>query len=156
MTPFAMTSASQFRPGPPVDLKSKQWAADYNEIKELGEKNSTKRTARQTEDARFWLTTGPLSTHSMERQIVIGKNMSVPDSARFMAMVSVAEADAIQVPPDRGHVRLAALVDGGDSRDHRLGQKFFDLPARAIANATGATWVGKGPTQPGGHHQVAP
>ena len=96
MTPFAMTSASQFRPGPPVDLKSKQWAADYNEIKELGEKNSTKRTARQTEDARFWLTTGPLSTHSLERQIVIGKNMSVPDSARFMAMVSVAEADAIQ------------------------------------------------------------
>ena len=96
MTPFAMTSPSQFRPGPPVDLKSKQWADDYNEIKELGEKNSTKRTARQTEDARFWLTTGPLSTHSMERQIVIGKNMSVPDSARFMAMVSVAEADAIQ------------------------------------------------------------
>ena len=64
MTPFAMTSPSQFRPGPPVDLKSKQWAGDYNEIKELGEKNSTKRTARQTEDARFWLTTGPLSTHS--------------------------------------------------------------------------------------------
>jgi hypothetical protein len=96
MTPFAMTSPSQFRPGPPVDLKSKQWADDYNEIKELGEKNSTKRTARQTEDARFWLTTGPLSTHSLERQIVIGKNMSVLDSARFMAMVSVAEADAIQ------------------------------------------------------------
>jgi len=96
MTPFAMTSPSQFRPGPPVDLKSKQWAGDYNEIKELGEKNSTKRTARQTEDARFWLTTGPLSTHSLERQIVIGKNMSVLDSARFMAMVSVAEADAIQ------------------------------------------------------------
>ena len=62
----------------------------------MGEKNSTKRTARQTEDARFWLTTGPLSTHSLERQIVIGKNMSVLDSARFMAMVSVAEADAIQ------------------------------------------------------------
>jgi hypothetical protein len=96
MTPFAMTSPSQFRPGPSVDLKSKQWAADYNEIKELGEKNSTKRTARQTEDVRFWLTTGPLSTHSMERQIVIGKNMSVSDSAHFMAMVSVAEADANQ------------------------------------------------------------
>ena len=96
MTPFAMTSPSQFRPGPPVDLKSEQWAKDYNEIKELGEKHSTKRTARQTEDARFWLTTGPLSTHSLERQIVIGKSMSVLNSARFMAMVSVAEADAIQ------------------------------------------------------------
>jgi hypothetical protein len=96
MTPFAMTSPSQFRPGPPVDLKSKQWAEDYNEIKELGEKHSTKRTAQQTEDARFWLTTGPLSTHPFERQIVIAKSMSVLSSARFMAMVTVAEADAIQ------------------------------------------------------------
>ena len=96
MTPFAMTSPSQFRPGPPVDLESKQWAEDYNEIKELGEKHSTKRTAQQTEDARFWLTTGPLSTHPFERQIAIAKSMSVLSSARFMAMVTVAEADAIQ------------------------------------------------------------
>ena len=96
MVPFAMESPSQFRPGPPPDLKGAQWAKDYNEIKELGEKNSTKRTAQQTEDARFWLTTGPLSTHSLERQIAIGKSMSVLNSARFMAMVSVAEADAIQ------------------------------------------------------------
>jgi hypothetical protein len=93
---FAMTSPSQFRPEPPVDLKSKQWAEDYNEIKELGEKHSTKRTVQQTEDARFWLTTGPLSTHPFERQIVIAKSMSVLSSARFMAMVTVAEADAIQ------------------------------------------------------------
>jgi hypothetical protein len=96
MTPFAMTSPSQFRPGPPPDLKSQQWAKDYNEIKELGEKNSTTRTARQTEDARFWLTTGPLSTHPLERQIIIGKSLSILDNARVMAMVSVAEADAIQ------------------------------------------------------------
>jgi hypothetical protein len=96
MTPFAMTSPSQFRPGPPPDLKSEQWANDYNEIKDLGERNSTKRTARQTEDARFWLTTGPVSSHPLERQIVIGRNMSVVDSARFMAVVSVAEADAVQ------------------------------------------------------------
>jgi hypothetical protein len=96
MMPFAMTSPSQFRPGPPPHLKSKQWTADYNEIKDLGEKHSAKRTARQTEDARFWLTTGPLSTHSFERQIVLSENMSIIDSARFMAMLSVAEADAIQ------------------------------------------------------------
>jgi hypothetical protein len=96
MTPFAMESPSQFRPGPPPDLKSAEWAKDYNEIKELGEKNSTKRTPRQTEDARFWLTTGPLATHPLERQIVLGKSMSPLSSARFMALASVAEADAIQ------------------------------------------------------------
>src|SRR5262249_48341955 len=52
LTPFAMTSPSQFRPKPPIALESEQWAQDYNEIKELGEKNSTKRSTRQTEDAR--------------------------------------------------------------------------------------------------------
>jgi hypothetical protein len=96
MTPFAMESPSQFRPGPPPDLKSAEWAKDYNEIKELGEKNSRKRTPQQTEDARFWLTTGPLATHPLERQIIIGKGMSVLTSAHFMATLSVAEADAIQ------------------------------------------------------------
>jgi hypothetical protein len=96
MTPFAIASPSQFRPGPPPDLKSAEWAKDYNEIKELGDKNSSKRTPRQTEDARFWLTTGPLATHPLERQIVIGKGMSVLTSAHFMALLSVAEADAIE------------------------------------------------------------
>ncbi len=95
MTPFAMTSASQFRPKPPISLKSAQWAKDYNEIKELGEKNSTKRTARQTEDARFWVLTGPLSTHPLTRQIAIAKNMDVVDTARFMALTTAAEEDAI-------------------------------------------------------------
>ena len=94
VTPFALTSQSQFRPQPPIALKSEQWAADYNEIKELGSKTSTKRSARQTEDARFWLITGPQSTDPIARQIVTAKKMSVVDSARFMALIAVAAADA--------------------------------------------------------------
>ena len=95
LTPFAMTSPSQFRPKPPIALESDQWAKDYNEIKELGAKNSSKRSARQTEDARFWLLTGPLSTHPLHRQVAIRKEMSVTDSARFMAVITAAEADAM-------------------------------------------------------------
>ena len=95
LKPFAMTSPSQFRPKPPIALESEQWAKDYNEIKELGEKNSSKRSARQTEDARFWLMTGPRSTHPLERQIIIQKEMSVIESARFMAVIAAAEADAL-------------------------------------------------------------
>jgi hypothetical protein len=95
LTPFAMTSPSQFRPKPPIALESDQWAKDYNEIKELGAKNSSKRSARQTEDARFWLLTGPLSTHPLHRQVALGKEMSVIDSARFMAVITAAEADAM-------------------------------------------------------------
>ncbi len=95
VAPFAMTSPSQFRPPPPISLKSAQWAKEYNEIKELGEKNSTKRTARQTEDARFWVLTGPLATHPLERQIAIAKSMDIVESARFMALVTAAEEDAM-------------------------------------------------------------
>jgi hypothetical protein len=95
VAPFAMTSPSQFRPKPPIALESEQWGKDYNEIKELGEKNSSKRSARQTEDARFWLMTGPRSTHPLNRQIPIQKEMSVIDSARFMAVIAAAEADSM-------------------------------------------------------------
>ena len=56
--PFAMTGGSQFRPAPPVALTSKEWATDYNEIKELGSRNSAKRSPQQPEDARFWIASG--------------------------------------------------------------------------------------------------
>ncbi len=94
VTPFVLTSPAQFRPQPPPSLESPEWARDYSEIKELGEKNSSKRTARQTEDARFWISVNPGMSHQLERQIVVAKNMDVVDSARFMALVSMAETDA--------------------------------------------------------------
>ena len=96
MTPFVLDNAAQFRPGSPPDLRSDTWTKDYNEIKEIGEKNSTKRTPQQTETARLWLAAGPIAYHPWERQIAIAKNMSVVDTARFMALLSVAETDAIQ------------------------------------------------------------
>ena len=95
MTPFALASPSQFRAKPPPPLKSGEWARNYNEIKDLGAKNSAKRTARQTEDARFWLNVGPRAYNPLPRQIVIAKKMDLLDSARFMALFSVAAADAL-------------------------------------------------------------
>jgi hypothetical protein len=94
LKPFAITSPSQFRPRPPIALNSQEWALDYNEIKEFGGKGSTKRSARQTEDARFWLITGPQSTEPIVRQIVTAKNMSLIDGARFMALTAIAASDA--------------------------------------------------------------
>ena len=49
--PWLMTSAAQFRPGPPPALTSELWARDYNEIKALGGKATSRRTAEQTEIA---------------------------------------------------------------------------------------------------------
>jgi hypothetical protein len=88
-----MTSPSQFRPAPPIALKSDEWAADYNEIRSLGGKSGSKRTPRQTEDGHFWLITGPVSYYPILRQLVAAKSMDLVDSARFMALASSAVAD---------------------------------------------------------------
>jgi hypothetical protein len=94
MTPFALTSPSQFRPPPPISLTGSEWAANYNEIKEFGGKNSAKRSAQQTETARFWLALGPPVYHQIPRQLVTATRMNVVESARFMALYSIALTDA--------------------------------------------------------------
>ena len=95
VTPFVMTSGSQFRPGPPPALASKDWAANYNEIKEIGGKNSTKRTALQTETGRLWLYTGPGTFFPMAVQLSQAKGLNVNENARLFALVSMATADAM-------------------------------------------------------------
>ncbi|MGE0259533.1 MAG: vanadium-dependent haloperoxidase [Alphaproteobacteria bacterium] len=93
--PFTLTSASQFRPPPPLALDSDQWAADYNEIKDLGGHNSAKRSARQTEDARFWLAVDGRIYYPVITGIVAAKKSSVIDSARLFALGAVARADTL-------------------------------------------------------------
>jgi hypothetical protein len=55
VTPFTMTSNSQFRVDPPPDLTSDTWAEDYNEVKAVGAFNSTTRTPEQTDIGYFWV-----------------------------------------------------------------------------------------------------
>jgi hypothetical protein len=94
MRPFVLASPSQFRPGPPPALQSREWATDYNEILELGGKTSSKRSAAQTETARFWLMVGPQAYHPLARQMVIERHLDLVDSARFMALFAVTLTDA--------------------------------------------------------------
>jgi hypothetical protein len=67
---------------------------DYDEIRELGGKTSSKRTAWQTETARFWLMTGPQAYHPLARQMVLDRHLDLVDSARFMALFAVTLTDA--------------------------------------------------------------
>jgi len=93
--PFAIAARSQFRPGPPISLDSNEWATDYNEIKDVGRVNSATRTAQQTETARFWLAPSPPIYMTFSRKLVTAKQMTVLDSARFMALMMIALNDAL-------------------------------------------------------------
>ena len=57
--PFALTGPAQFRPQPPVPLESPQWEDRLQRDKRARREGQHRRTPRQTEDARFWLVTGP-------------------------------------------------------------------------------------------------
>ena len=94
VTPWVMTSGSQFRPAPPPALTSETWTADLNEIRELGRIDSTKRTAEQTAIGRFWFVTGPRSYNPIVRQVAMAKDMDIVDCARLFALTSMAGNDA--------------------------------------------------------------
>ena len=93
--PFAMTSPAQFRPAPPIALTSSEWTADYNELRALGRFDSKTRSARQTEDARFWLAVGGDVYYPLIRSVAAAKQLSLVDSARLFALAAIARADGL-------------------------------------------------------------
>ena len=122
MKPFVIARPSQFRPVPPVSLDSKEWADDYNELKDYGGQSSTKRSAQQTEIARFWLVGPPVAYHPFVRQLVSTKQMDIVDSARFMTLVSVGLTDAIIAVLDAKYHynfwRPITAIRNGDTDDN--------------------------------------
>jgi hypothetical protein len=94
VAPWVMERGSQFRPPPPPALTSAIWTADYNEVKEFGGKKSTRRTAAQTETARFWTITGPQSFDPIVRQLAAAPGRTLSQNARLFALVEMAVADS--------------------------------------------------------------
>ena len=93
VTPFTLLSASQFwLPGPPA-LTSETYARDYNEVKNLGGKVSTVRTADQTQIARFWFE-GPGNWNTIARTVATGRGLDARDTARVLALMNLAMADS--------------------------------------------------------------
>lgn len=94
VAPWALERGSQFRPSPPTPLSSRRWARDYNEIRDLGGKTSTSRTAEQSDIARFWTITGPSSWDPLVRQLASVPGRTLLANARLFALVEMAGADA--------------------------------------------------------------
>jgi hypothetical protein len=95
VTPWTMTSGSQFRPAPPPALNSETWTRDLNEIRELGRRDSKKRTAEQTTIGRFWFLTGARTYNPIVREIARTKEMDLVDCARLYALAAIAGSDAL-------------------------------------------------------------
>jgi len=95
--PWVLASGDQLRPAAPPALSSAIWARDYNEIKALGGKNSTQRSAAQTEIARFWEATQPTIYYPLARAVALQPGREVTQNARLLAAVGMAMDDALIV-----------------------------------------------------------
>ena len=93
--PWLMTSASQFRPGPPPALTSPVWTRDFNEVKALGVKGNSRRTAEQTQIGSFWEATLPPIFNGIVLSIADAPDREVTQNARLFAAVAQAADDAL-------------------------------------------------------------
>jgi hypothetical protein len=89
--PFLVPDVEMLRTDPPNAVTSGAYTEDYNEVKELGSLNSTKRTADETAAAIFWQDHGFAMWNRAMRSLATS---NTADNARMFAMVDLATADA--------------------------------------------------------------
>ena len=101
VTPFGITSASQFLPPPPPTLTSLAYATAYEEVKAIGALNSTIRTPDQTQIAFFWGydaqpgLCAPIRFYNQIAEVIAQQQgNSEVTNARFFALTNIAMADA--------------------------------------------------------------
>jgi hypothetical protein len=95
VTPFTLTSPSQFRPEPPPALTSGHYARAYNEVKALGAFSNSTRTPNQTDLAYFWAANYFVLWNQVLRDIAATHVFHIRDSARLFALANMAIADAV-------------------------------------------------------------
>jgi len=99
VTPFVMTSSSQFRAPPPESLGSKAYAEELAFVAKTGRRDDADRTEYQTMCTPFWsddlgTSTPPGHWNLVAQDLARRNNLSVPDTARLFALLNFATADA--------------------------------------------------------------
>jgi hypothetical protein len=96
--PFGLKSASQFRPGPPPALNSEAYRREFDEVKALGGVDSHPDVAscpapRNTDVARMYSGNHITQWVDTARQIALDQQLSISESARLLALASMAVGD---------------------------------------------------------------
>ena len=96
VTPFGIQSSDQFRSDPPPALTSNKYTKDYNEVKEVGELNSTARPQDRTDVARYFAVAGPAHVWNQAiSQVSVAQGKSLSENARAFALLNMAISDGL-------------------------------------------------------------
>ncbi len=175
VTPFVLSSTSQFRVPPPPALNSGEFTAAYLEVRRLGGDGvvtPTDRTAEQTFIGTFWAYDGTPSLCAPPRlynqiavQIAKHRRLGVAEFARMLALVNVAMADAgMAVWESKYHYDFWRPVGGiresdpgtgptgaGDGNAATPGDPTFSPLGAPASNLTGPNFTPPFPAYPSGH-----
>jgi PAP2 superfamily len=91
--PMALKTLTQFDGGGPYKLDDRKWVQDYNEIKSVGARNSTTRTADQTAAAIYWTVQTMTPWNVAAQAASKAKNLNVTENARLFALLNIAAHD---------------------------------------------------------------
>jgi hypothetical protein len=96
LLPFGIKDSAQFQPAPPPPLASRRYARDLNEVKELGSRTGTQRSAHQTTLARFYAAALAVATwNPVASQISETRALGLSANARLFALLNMAISDAL-------------------------------------------------------------
>jgi len=175
VTPFVMTSSTQFRAPPPPALNSAEYARAFAEAKAFGGDGvvtPTHRTADQTETGIFWAYDGtpslcapPRLYNQITTQIAGQMGSDVIEFTRLLALVNTAMADAgIAIWESKYFYEFWRPVTGireadanpalslpGDGNPATVGDPTFMPLGAPASNLTGPNFTPPFPSYPSGH-----
>jgi hypothetical protein len=93
--PYVMRSADRFRPHGPRRLGSRAYARAFDEVYDLGRIDSVVRSPEQLDVARFWAEHTAVQWNRNLRHLAAATQLDLVGTARMLAMVHVASADAV-------------------------------------------------------------
>jgi hypothetical protein len=96
VTPFIQRDASQFKPRPPRDVRSKQYAEDVNEVQRFGGDGvhtPSARTPEQTQIAYFWFENSPAMWNRIAVTVALQTHLDSWQQARMLALMDMGMAD---------------------------------------------------------------
>lgn len=120
---FSLESHDQFRSSPPPSLTSPTYTRDFDEVKQVGEINSTVRTVDQSAYAVWWYEYSDIGWNRIARIQAASNKIGLYSTARMFALLNMAMADGYTAGWDskyyynfwRPYTAIrAAATDGND------------------------------------------
>jgi membrane-associated phospholipid phosphatase len=140
--PFAIQSASQFRPMPPSPLTSSAYKAAFAEVRSLGSVTSTTRTPQQTQIAEFWAPPIWITWNEIAETAAIAHHDTLAEDARLFALLDLSFADA-----------TIAFYDAKYA--YHLWRPVTAIEATADPSWTPLTPTAPDPSYPGAHSTIS-